>query len=338
MQFAARFYLLLVALLVSGPAGSAPVSVETRSLADIAVYPSRSAPATVVSNSEIEISAEIAARVVRFDARVGDIIEAGAALVALDCRDYELDLASARATFASTEARLKLATVHLDRARELSQRNVMAAETFDERQAERSVQQADLVSARTAIKRAELAVSRCTVRSPFRALLHSRLAPVGQFVATGEAVARLIDVGDVELSAQVLAGDVAAITDSDALSFVDDEQRYPVTLRAAVAALDSETRQRELRLRFNVTQPLTGTAGQLSWQDRRTHVPGNLLVARDGVLGLFVIVDGRASFVIPSNAQAGRASVVSLAPDTAVVVAGHYGLQDGQAVQVISQP
>ncbi|MGR8920058.1 MAG: efflux RND transporter periplasmic adaptor subunit [Gammaproteobacteria bacterium] len=326
-----------ICLAATAAAGeTVPVRVER--LDAIAVFPEHSAPATVVSNGATDISAEIAARVVAFAPRVGDVIAAGGVIARLDCRDYEYALAAARAELDVLEARLELAERRLERARELRERNSLAAEVLDERESERAVAVAEIAGARARIAGDEVAVERCVIRSPFRALLRERLAPVGFYAAVGSPLARVVDIEDLELSAQVLTADVDAVAASEALEFVVDGRRFGVVLRTAVAAVNTETRNRELRLGFVDARPLVGSAGQLSWRDARRHVPGRVLVRREESLGLFLVAAGVARFVPLPAAQAGRAAPVTLDGDARVVVEGQFGLVDGQAVTLLDAP
>ena len=56
------------------------VTVNTSAIADIAIYPERSAPATVISLNESTVSARIAAQVEELPVRVGDIVEKNSVL------------------------------------------------------------------------------------------------------------------------------------------------------------------------------------------------------------------------------------------------------------------
>jgi len=264
------------------------------------------------------------------------VVDKGAVIVRLDCRDYELELVRARADLDVLRARLELARRRFERAQELTARQSLAVEILDEREAERTVLIAEIAGTEARIAQASVAVSRCTITSPFRALVRERRAPPGQYAQAGDVVARVIDVADLELSAEVQPADVPAVTESDDLVFVTGAERYPVHLRIAVAAIDTETHNQELRFTFPATRPLNGSAGQLSWTDRRPHVPGMALIRRGDDLGLFLVDDGHARFVVVPAAQAGRASPVALPGDSLVVVEGHYGLTDGQAVRVLA--
>ncbi|MCB1748987.1 MAG: efflux RND transporter periplasmic adaptor subunit [Gammaproteobacteria bacterium] len=332
------FLAVFLLLLWSGAGHAADgVPVRVAPLSAIALYPEHTAPATVVSDNTIELSAEIAARVVEFQPRVGDVVDQGAVVARLDCRDYRLELEAARAEVEVLAARLALAERRLTRARELEARQSLAVEILDEREAERTVLIGQIKVAEARIARDEVAASRCVITSPFRALLRERLAPLGDYVGVGDPVAALIDVEGVELSAEVLAGDVATLRSRETLGFVAGGRRYPVRLRVAVDALSTGTRNRELRLVFTAERPLVGTPGELSWADQRAHVPGRVLVRRGERLGLFVVTDGRARFVALPEAQEGRASAVELPPDSAIVVDGHYALNDGDRVQLLGE-
>ncbi len=82
---------MILACLASGPLPAVePVAVETRTLAQVAVRPEISAPASCVSLNDSRISAEINARVVALPVRVGDVVEKDAKLAELDCVDYQL--------------------------------------------------------------------------------------------------------------------------------------------------------------------------------------------------------------------------------------------------------
>lgn len=332
-----RSSFLTVAVICSSLA-VADTPVVVKRLEQIAEYPERSAPATVISRNTTELSAEVAARVATFLPLVGDIVEAGEVIATLDCRDFELELKSARAAKDIVTARLALAERRLARAQELSKRNSLAFETLDEREAERAIEMAEIEASAARIAQARVAVSRCTVKSPFRGLLRERLAPVGQFAAVGTPIARLIDVGDLELSAQIQSRDLDAIAANRELEFISGARRYAVTLRTAISAIDTETRNQEVRFSFAQAAPLSGAAGQLIWRDARAHLPGKYIVRRSSDFGFFTVVEQQAQFVVIAGAQTGRASPVELPGQSLIVVDGHFALQDGQAVRLLDRP
>ena len=87
------FQRIIVAMLIlafTQFAHAEPISVKVANLTDVASYPKRTAPATVISLNDSTISSEISAKVIAFPTRVGDIVEKNKTLVSLNCTDYEL--------------------------------------------------------------------------------------------------------------------------------------------------------------------------------------------------------------------------------------------------------
>lgn len=330
-----QLYLILALLLITAnTVANEKINVNMAPLADIAIYPERSAPATVISLNESTISARITAQVVEIPVQVGDIVEAGNTLATLDCSDYKLASRESRSRIEALKAKIELAKRRLQRTKKLTLKQSVSEEILDERESELAVLNADLRGARTDVEMANVNESRCNVKSPFRALIVERISAVGQFTNVGSALVKIMDIEQLELSAQAFSQDAAQITTSDNLFFEHAGQRYPVKLRTVIPAINTETRNREVRLLFNSDAALPGAAGKLLWRDTRAHIPGELLVRRNGELGVFSIKNNVAHFISIPSAQAGRASPTSLPIDTPLVIEGHFSLKEADNVSV----
>jgi RND family efflux transporter MFP subunit len=312
------------------------VTVKTARVSEVAIYPERSAPAAVVSLNESTISARIAARVDELSVRVGDIVEKGSDLAKLDCSDYEL---AYRETVAREEAlltRRDYAKRRMERTRQLIEKQSIAEEILDERESDYAVLGSELKGIEAEIKMKKLDQSRCTVTSPFRALVIERASAVGEFVNVGTALVKIMDIDNTEISAQVLSRDAIQLQQASTLFFEHNGVRYPVELRSILGAINAETRNREGRLIFTDTHALPGATGKLVWRDKRAHIPGNLLVRRNGKLGVFTVEKNIARFNSIPGAQAGRASSTTLADDVRVVTEGHYSLTEAVPVDIVN--
>ena len=104
-----RIVSLLMFLLCCSALAEDNVRVKTAALADIAIYPLRSAPATVISLNDTVVSAQIAAKIEQIPVRVGDVVDAGSLLVSVDCDDYILARRQAQARLEALAARIELA-------------------------------------------------------------------------------------------------------------------------------------------------------------------------------------------------------------------------------------
>lgn len=334
-----RFCLFAAALCAAAPSlpandnGERPVTAAR--LSEVAVPLTRSAPAEVKAVTRAGIAARLAAEVEAIDVETGDRVESGAALARLDCTDFENRLEQAEATLEELEARLRLAGIRLDRTRRLRQENAASADQLDEAQAERSALSANLRAQRTRVAMARRDVERCTVSAPFDGLIVARPGERGAFVQPGTVLVELVAANSIELRARLTDADAASLGATPEPFFHANGKRYRVTTITIVDSADTATRTREARLAFRGSWPIPGTAGRLRWTVHPRAIPADLLVRRDGALGVFLISDGKARFRELEAAIEGRPATSHLAADTRLVIEGRYGLNDGDSVRIV---
>jgi len=329
-----KILIALILLISANVHANETITVNTATIADVAIYPERSAPATVISLNESTISARIASQVDELPVRVGDIVEQGSILAKLDCSDYKIASRESRSRIEALKAQIELAKRRLERTKKLTLKQSISEEILDERESDLAVLNADIRGARADLEMANVNESRCVVSSPFRALIIERNSAVGQFTNVGSALVKIMDIDQLELSAQAFSQDTAQISKSDNLVFEHAGYRYPVKLRTIIPTINTETRNSEVRLLFSNGSALPGAAGKLLWRDTRAHIPGEFLVRRNGELGVFSIKDNVAHFISIPSAQAGRASPTTLPIDTPLVIEGHFSLKEADDVSV----
>ncbi len=324
----------------SANAADAVVTVTARPLSELARYPERTAPASVVAMSEPKLSAEIAARVVEILPKPGDVVAPGSVLVRLDCLDYALAREAEVERLAALEARIDLAERKLDRSEKLAASQLQAVDIVDERRALLVQLRAERAAQRAVLRRARYAEERCEVLAPSRCLVTQRLSNPGDYAVVGTPLIALTDLSSIELKADVYAPDAAELgAGAVPLTFVTASgERLDVALRVVVGAIDPAARSRELRAVFASDAlasgaVLPGMSGRLVWRDPRAHLPSEYLLERAGGPGIFVLEDGVARFVSLPNAEVGRDTVVDLPPDTQIIEAGRNALADGTRVQ-----
>jgi len=311
----------------------AATPVTTRLFSEVQIHPERSAPATVESLNDAELSAEITARIDRIWVRVGDTVAAGDVLAELDCRDYRSRLTAQQATRQQLEAQRQLAASQLQRAQNLKERRGASEEEVEQRQTELLGLDAQLAAQQEAIAQAELNVARCTIRAPYPAAVVERLADEATLAVPGTHLLRIVETDAPELSSRLRADEIRDSQAAGALAFEFQGERYPVQPRRTVPVIDPRTGTVEARLTFPSRAPPPGAAGRLVWRSAAPHLPAELLVRRDGTLGIFVVEDGTARFRPVREAQEGQPVAVDLPPATPVVIQGRERLGDGEAVQ-----
>lgn len=302
------------------------IRIKTAKIGAIATYPERSAPAAAISLNNSIISAQIKSVVKKLPPRICDIVEKGDVLAELDCTDYQLAYRQSAAILLSIATKRDLAERRLQRTRLLTVEQSVAEEVLDTHESDYAVLNAEWEKAKAEIEGKKLDESRCLVVSPFRALVIKRNSAVGELANIGTALMQIIDVNNIEVTAQLLNRDIDQIKQINTLHFVHENIRYPVTLRSIVNAIDMQTRNREARLTFNDKVALPGATGQLVWHDQRAHISYNLLVRRYGQLGVFTFADDKVHFNPMPKAQVGQSNITTLVNETDIVIEGHFAL------------
>ena len=321
------------------PAGAEDaMPVTTRAAADLLSYPERSAPAEVVPLNDARLSAEINAKVLAMPVRAGQQVAAGDLLVRLDCRDFESRLEAQQYTRRALNSRLILARTQLKRGRDLLKQRNISDEEVDRRETELSALQSELAAQKEAEVQAKMNIDRCLVHAPYDAVVAERLASVGDLAAPGTPLLRLVQTDDAEVSARVRPAEADAGAEARDIAFSWLGRRYPLKLLRVSPVIDPRTRTREVRLGFEEEAAPPGASGRVYWRSGKAHLPADLLVKRDGRLGVFLANDGHARFQALDGALEGQPAAAELPADARIIVEGRHGLKDGMAVTIGEAP
>jgi len=331
-----RAFFLLLAAALATPAYARADSVHTapavviKPLSQVAIYPEREASAQTVSLNESRIAAEISGRIEAIPVRVGERVARGAVLARIECRDHELARERADSALKSARARLALAEQQLARARELSTRGFISKEALNSRETEAQIFRAETEQARAQLDTAARAVGKCSVRSPFAAIVRERLGQVGELAAPGSPLVALSDAERVEVSTQLQLQDAESLSKAPVVRFAAYGGVKELALLRVSPAISPQARTVEARLRFKGEPAAAGSSGSVTWRDTRAHVPAEFVVRRGDRLGVFVDEGGVARFHPLAEAQEGRPAPADLPPGMRIVVSGQLALRDGQ--------
>ncbi|MDX1656298.1 MAG: efflux RND transporter periplasmic adaptor subunit [Candidatus Competibacteraceae bacterium] len=328
---------LLLCLLLPVIVQAQPARVRAVPLEALIIQVQASAPAAVVSLSDSRIGAQISAPVESVPVRVGEVVEAGASLVTLDCDDYQLAVEELQARLAAIEARLTFARQQVERARSLARVRTIPEEQREQREAEQAALSAERQAAQASLAAARRKLDKCEVRSPFRAVVMERLIGPGEYAAPGTPLVRVLDLEHLEVSAQVLAGDSGDLESADRVVFRHQGRDYPLDLRTISPVIDPISRTREARLLFADQAAPPGASGRLVWMPGPA-LPADLLVRRDEQLGVLLARDGRAVFHSLPDAREGRPAWINLPGDTLVITEGRFALAPDDPIEPAAGP
>lgn len=311
------------------------IRVTTQALSELLFTSKYSAPATVVSLNDSNISAEIQARAIKINATVGEQIKKGQLLVELDCRNYINTKKQAEASLKLSKVRRDLAKKQLTRNTRLFQRGVLPRENFDVAESEVLSSSADIALKQTSIESANIAISKCKIYAPFNGQVTQKQVQQGQIVSPGTPLIRLLETDTLEVEAELSPPELDKAKESIQLHFVTRGQSRNVTLRTVIQQLNSTSNTQRIRLRIDSdVNIIAGLNGRLEWQDTARKIPPEYMVRRGEALGIMIEDDGVARFHPLKDAKEGQPATVNLLGSSRVIIVNRYSAQDGQAVAI----
>lgn len=320
----------------------AKVQVATAALRNMA--PQIEVSGTVVSLNDSRIAAEIEG-VISWLADVGDAAKAGEVIARIDPRLMQVALKRAQANVARLEADLRYREQQLARAEELAATNNASANLLDESRNNRDQALHQLNDGRAQLERAQGDLARTKIRAAFAGHIVERLASVGEYVAVGEDVLRLVDTHRMEI---VLPAPIALtrfIEPGIEVTVKNGKVERQHAVRTVVPVGDSVSRMVEIRLSVADGDWLVGTPVQVSLPSDRpveaVAVPRDALVERGGQAFIYKLSDDGTAEQILANIQSTVGLWVGIAegvePGDRVIVRGAERLAPGQPVEIISQ-
>lgn len=337
-----------------GPSLVVTEQVEIRTLAE-----TRPIFGEIVAQRDSAIAARVAGIVDEVGVLVGDHVEPGDVLAVLDRQLLGIELAQAEASLAESEAGIEVAEARVIRTQDVFSRIDALSGTaafsegrledtrgaFSEASGQLAEAQARLLNAQAALERARYNYERARITAPFRAVVLAVEADPGQFISSGEPVARLLDMTTLEIEANVPSQYIVGLSPELLLSGeTEDGTALDLMVRAILPTEFASTRTRPVRFTADL-QSLVGriAVGQSITVSVPTDAPREALsVPKDALTqssnGWSVFVD-EDRVATPRTVQIGvamgdRFEVLSgLNEGDFVVVRGNERLFPGQPIQ-----
>ncbi|PWR02528.1 efflux RND transporter periplasmic adaptor subunit [Meridianimarinicoccus roseus] len=341
------------ALAQGGPSLVRTDLVERREVAEtVSVF------GQVVATRESEVAVRVSGVVTEVRVETGAQVEEGAVLAVLDRELLQLELRSKQAALSEAEAGIEVAQAGLTlaergfaRVEGLRGTNAFSQGQFEDREGalarargELAQAEARLLNAEAAADRAAYDLERAELRAPFGGTVLEVMVDPGEYVQTGAPVARLLDIHDLEIEANVPAEYVPAMAPGMVIdAALADGQPLQLTVRALLPTEYTATRTRPVRFTADLAALGNRVAvGQSLTLNAPRDVPRTLLlVPKDavtqarGAWSVFVHEDGKA---VPRTIEIGASfgahfEVLSgLSEGDEVVVRGNERLRPMQDI------
>lgn len=306
------------------------------------------------------VAARVSAPVKTFYVEVGDRVEAGQAITALDAdttnakRDMVAGrLGEVRANLSVKKAELQLARQEFKRLERLKKSTAFNQARFDDARQNVAIARAEVRQAESAIAAAqaeldlaELDLRYTEVRAPYAGVIVERLVEAGAYVQVGDPLVRMLGDRSLEIEADVPFQNLSGLAIGTKISItLDDETRHSAVVRAMIPSENPLTRTRVVRLvpKFGETsRPLANDQSvtlliPLGPKRQVLSVHKDAVVRRRGQNVVFV-VDGDKTQARPVElgaAVGSRLEVLNgLVEGDRVVVRGNERLKAGDKVRI----
>lgn len=188
------------------PPGVLVAPVAMQAISDSVEYIGR----TVAVNDAL-LRAQVEGYLRKREFAEGDDIEEGAPLFQIDPQIYEAGVAAAEGEVAEVEATLNRANQDVERQTTLVKQDAASSQRLEEAEAAQLQSEAQLLSAKAKLQKAEIDLEHTVIRAPFSGRIGRAFFSIGDLVnpQSGE-LARLVELDPIYVNFSVSEGDVIA--------------------------------------------------------------------------------------------------------------------------------
>ena len=308
-------------------------------------------PAEIRARYETPLAFRVGGKVIERPAQVGTRVAKGRTLARLDTTDLVHSLDAAKAQRATLEAERSLAVRELERFKGLREKGFVSQAELDRRQSAAAAAQTQLDAAEARLRQSANQLAYATLVADADGVITSVEAEVGQVVAAGQTIVRLVRPGDRELAIAVPESLRAHVAHAGAFTVVANAlpgKTWTGRLRELSPAADPVTRTYAARIALDGSRDELALG--MSARVNVARVPasrGSVAVplaavhARDDKPQVWLVDQAgtvRTRPVVTRGIEGDRILVESgLADGDVVVVAGAQMLHAGQKVRVLEK-
>lgn len=290
--------------------------------------------ASVEAQSTTQVTNRLSARLQALAVRPGQLVEKGALLARVSCADTEDQLALVVAKNRELQANLKLAQTQLKRVEDLRARDLAALSQKDELKAQVQSLQASIEANRIEQRMQKRQLSYCELTAPFQGVVTQIQVGEGQWLNPGQVVLTLTQRSQAEIRVQLPLSWFEKIQSTEVVWQAAPNAPVSFPLQWLRTSQQLSASQAMLEIWFAAPETLLlGQLGQVVVKTDAWYLPANVMVKRQGTLGVFIRNDQQqAEFYPLPDAQVGRPAPIppTWSADLDIITLGQQMLQAGQ--------
>lgn len=317
----------------------APVAVDEAKLDTFSA--SMWVSGTVISRNDARIGAETTGRIT-WVAEVGEHVEVGKPVATIDATDLRLELQDNKAMLESLKARERYLKNNLERLNMLASSNNASANQLDEARAEldmivQEIRRAEITAAQTSRR-----IEQTKVLAPFSGIVVERQVQVGEFVARGAQVARLVDTENREIRAQAPLSVSGYLQEGLEVSVEHQDIETLSPVKRVIPVGDERSRMFEVRIAANNPSWVVGSPVRVALPNsdprKLVAVPRDALVLRGSEMFVLKVTSDNVVEKVNVDTGIGLGTLVEVIGDVnggdRVITRGAERLQPGQEVVI----
>lgn len=337
--------ILLLACLLPLPIASwaqsapAPVAVDQARLDTFSA--SLWVSGTVISRNDANIGAETDGRIT-WVADVGQTIQEGQPIAKIDKTDLELELMDNQARLESLQARERYLQSNLERLESLALKNNASANQLDEARVELDMIIQDIRRAEVTVAQTRRRIDQTRVLAPFTGIVVERQVQVGEFVARGAQVARVVDTENREIRAQAPLSVSAYLREGLEVSVQHRDATALSPVKRVIPVGDERSRMFEVRVAASDPAWVVGSPVRVALPNsdprQLVAVPRDALVLRGSEMFVLRVTNDNVVEKVKVATGIGLGRLVEVIGDVSggdrVVTRGAERLKPGQEVVI----
>lgn len=336
-----------------------PVAVEIDSVRLEPIAEVRQLTGTIYPIYQYIVSPKVSGRIIKINKRIGDWVNRGEFIARIDDAEYQQDVLEAEANLKISQANLaeiksqfELANQELDRVQSLQQKGIASPAELDAATSNYNAMQSRIKLAQAQVEQRQASLNSAKIRLSYTVLaatepgfIGERFVDEGSLLAPNSAIVSVIGIDTVIVRTTVIErvyGRIQVGLSADVEVDAYPERHFhgrvsrlaPMLQQAArVAQMEVEVANDSLLLKPGM---FTKVNVILTQKGAAYVVPGQAIINRGGVAGVFVITEGstvaRFAPVQVGIVAAAKTEIVTPKIDGMVVTLGHHLLEDGSPV------
>ena len=291
---------------------------------------------------ETNLSFQVGGKIISRDVQAGSFVKAGEILMTIDPKDIAEQFRSADAQVASARAQLELAKSNLDRYTELFKSEAIAAVVLDQYKTQFDAAQAAYAAAVAQARQTQNALGYTTLTADADGVISEISAEVGQVVAAGQTVLKLVQTNEFEVVVDIPENKISAVQIGQrvTINFWATKDIVSGTVREISPMADSAART--FTVKISLPEVRNISLGMTANVSMREEISSNAIVLPLSAIyqtgdsaQVWLVDDGKVSLkkVEVAAFDDNAVQVRGLNAGDIIVVAGVQKLRDGQEVR-----